>query len=78
MQNALLGKRVLVTQSTEFMGPVLCQVFAEQGADVVANSEPLTDPDAAARVVRDAGQIDILVAAETWPFTSHILYSCFI
>ena len=72
MQNALLGKRVLVTQSTEFMGPVLCQVFGEQGADVVANSEQLTDPDAAARVVRDAGQIDILVAnlAFTAPTTA--------
>lgn len=31
MQNALAGKRVLVTQSGEFMGPVLCEVFDEQG-----------------------------------------------
>ena len=62
MQNALTNKRVLITQATEFMGPVLCEVFAEQGAEVVASEEPLTEPDAAARVVAAAGQIDILVA----------------
>ncbi len=72
MQHALTGKRILVTQSNEFMGPVLCQVLAEQGADVVASSERLTAPDAAARVVRDAGPIDILVAnlAFTAPATA--------
>lgn len=62
MQNALTGKRVLITQSTEFMGPVLCEVFAEQGADVVASSEGLAEPGVAERVVRDAGRIDVLVA----------------
>lgn len=62
MQNTLVGKRVLVTQSTEFMGPVLCEVFAEQGADVVASHEPLVEPDSAARVVQGAGKIDVLVA----------------
>lgn len=62
MQNTLVGKRVLVTQSTEFMGPILCEVFAEQGADVVASPEPLVEPDSAARVVQGAGKIDVLVA----------------
>ncbi|HNW61821.1 MAG TPA: SDR family oxidoreductase [Piscinibacter sp.] len=62
MQNALLGKRVLVTQSGEFMGPVLCEVFAEQGATVIASPEDLADPEAAQRVVLAAGNFDILVA----------------
>lgn len=62
MQNTLVGKRVLITQCTEFMGPVLCEVFAEQGADVVASPEPLVELDSAARVVRGAGEIDVLVA----------------
>ena len=62
MQQSLAGQRVLVTQCTEFMGPVLCEVLAEQGADVVASAEPLAEADAAARVVRDAGRIDVLVA----------------
>lgn len=62
MQNCLAGRRALITQSDGFMGPVLCEVFAEQGATVVASAEALSDPDAAARVVADAGPIDILVA----------------
>lgn len=62
MENALIGKRILITQSTEFMGPVLCDVFAQQGAEVVASSEALVDPGAAGRIVRDAGRIDVLVA----------------
>jgi 2-keto-3-deoxy-L-fuconate dehydrogenase len=62
MQNALVGKRVLITQSSEFMGPVLCEVFAEQGATVVASPEELSNPEAAQRVVLAAGSIDMLVA----------------
>jgi 2-keto-3-deoxy-L-fuconate dehydrogenase len=62
MQSALVGKRVLITQSSEFMGPVLCEVFAEQGATVVKSSEALSEPEAAQRVVLAAGYIDILVA----------------
>jgi 2-keto-3-deoxy-L-fuconate dehydrogenase len=72
MQNALIGKRVLITQSSEFMGPVLCEVFAEQGATVVASREELFEPEAAERAVLAAGNIDILVAnlAFTAPTTT--------
>lgn len=71
MQHLLAGKRVLVTQSTDFMGPALCEVFAEQGATVIANPDPLDPPEAAARVVRDAGVMDALVVnlAYTAPTT---------
>lgn len=62
MEHTLTGRRVLITQAAEFMGPVLCDVFAEQGAAVVASSEALLDPGAAERVVSEAGQIDVLVA----------------
>lgn len=62
MQNCLTGRRALITQCNDFMGPVLCEVFAEQGATLVASAESLSAPDAAARVVADAGPIDILVA----------------
>jgi 2-keto-3-deoxy-L-fuconate dehydrogenase len=62
MHNTLSGKRVLITQSTEFMGPALCAVFAEQGAIVVGSTEALADSGAAEAVVRDAGRIDVLVA----------------
>ena len=62
MQNALAGKRVLITQSSEFMGPALCRVFEEQGAEVVASTEDLAPPSSAEEVVGAAGQVDVLVA----------------
>ena len=61
MQNALIGKRILVTQASEFMGPAFCEVFADQGAEVVRSDEPLGASDAAEKVVVGAGQIDVLV-----------------
>jgi 2-keto-3-deoxy-L-fuconate dehydrogenase len=62
MQYTLVGKRVLVTQASEFMGPALCEVFAEQGAAVLASEADLTALDAAAQIVAEAGHIDVLVA----------------
>lgn len=44
MRNLLTGKRVLLTQAAEFMGPALREVLAEQGADVVASDEALSEP----------------------------------
>lgn len=74
MHKALSGKRILVTQATEFMGPALCAVLAEQGAEVVASEQPLAAPDAAEAVVAQAGAVDVLVAnlafhAPTTPVT---------
>jgi 2-keto-3-deoxy-L-fuconate dehydrogenase len=48
------------------MGPVLCEVLAEQGATVVASAADLQAPDAAAQVVQAAGPIDVLVANLAW------------
>lgn len=67
MQNLLAGQRVLITQANDFMGPVFCEVFAEQGATVVASPDALSEPDAAERVVRAAGAIDVLVANLAYP-----------
>lgn len=62
MSTALAGKRVLITQAADFMGPVLCEVFAEQGATVIASTEDLVEVEAAGRIVREAGPLDVLVA----------------
>jgi 2-keto-3-deoxy-L-fuconate dehydrogenase len=69
---SLRGKRVLVTQAREFMGPVLCSVLAEAGADVVADDSSLIDPGTPAAIVDRAGRVDVLVvnlalAAPTTP-----------
>jgi 2-keto-3-deoxy-L-fuconate dehydrogenase len=61
MQNLLLGKRVLLTQVSDFMGPALLETFREQGAEVIESYESLVSPEAAARVVQEAGQFDVLV-----------------
>lgn len=63
----LTGKRILVTQSTEFMGPALCEILAEQGATVIASKDVLSPSEAAARVVAAAGDIDVLVANLSFP-----------
>ena len=62
MSGTLQGRRVLITQADDFMGPALCEAFREQGAIVIASTEPLSDPEAPARVVREAGPLDALVA----------------
>jgi 2-keto-3-deoxy-L-fuconate dehydrogenase len=58
----LLGKRVLITHADAFMGPVLCEVFANHGATVVPSTDPLLNPDTPAAMVASAGHVDIVVA----------------
>lgn len=62
MNNMLTGKRVLVTQATEFMGPAFCDVFAEQGAMVIQSERALSTPGNAQTTVQEAGEFDVLVA----------------
>jgi len=62
MQNALAAKRVLITQAAAFMGPALCEVFAEQGAQVVRSDATFADLEAAQTLATQAGAIDVLVA----------------
>ena len=58
----LAGKRVLVTQADDYMGPITLEVFAEQGAEVIADTSDLTDPARAAALIEETGHIDVLVA----------------
>jgi 2-keto-3-deoxy-L-fuconate dehydrogenase len=58
----LQGKRILVTQAGDFMGPVLCEVLAEHGAEVFASKALLTEPGAAGSLVASSGIVDVLVA----------------
>ena len=66
----LQGKRILITQADAFMGPVLCEVFAEQGALVIASTQSLIDAQAPAGVVAAAGPIDVLVVNLALPAPS--------
>ena len=62
LNHILSGKRILVTQASSFMGPALCEEFAQQGAIVIANTDSLAEAGAAEAMVKAAGALDILVA----------------
>lgn len=61
-EQRLLGKRVLITQADDYMGPATLEVFTEHGAEVIADSRDLTQAGAVEALVQEAGVIDILVA----------------
>ncbi|MBV9078787.1 MAG: SDR family oxidoreductase [Methylobacteriaceae bacterium] len=58
----LAGRRVLVTDADELIGPEVVAVFRENGAEVLADRRDLTVPDAAAALIAEAGRVDVLVA----------------
>lgn len=62
MTKRLEGKRVLVTQADDYMGPAIIEMFTEHGADVIEDRSDLTNPATAASVVADAGHVDVLIA----------------
>lgn len=58
----LTGKRILVTQANDFMGPALCEVCAELGATVLTDERPLTEPELPRQVIEKCGRVDVLIA----------------
>jgi NAD(P)-dependent dehydrogenase (short-subunit alcohol dehydrogenase family) len=58
----LAGKRVLVTQVNDYMGPTTVELFREQGAEVITDESDLTQPGVVQEVVDAAGHIDVLIA----------------
>jgi 2-keto-3-deoxy-L-fuconate dehydrogenase len=75
MGERLLGKRVLVTNADRYGGPPVCELFAKEGAEVIADTSDYLDPETPRRVVSAAGHIDVLVAnfagpLRIMPFTS--------
>ncbi len=61
-EQRLQGKRVLVTQADDYMGPATIELFREHGAEVIADRTDLTQPSVAQDIVEAAGHIDVLVA----------------
>lgn len=62
MPDRLAGKRVIVTQASDFMGPAVCDLFAAEGAEVISSIHDLREPAAASLLVEEAGHVDILIA----------------
>lgn len=62
MQKSLDKKRILVTQSDTFMGPAICEELKAQGAEVIPHLGSLADPDEPAKIIKESGEIDVLIA----------------
>ncbi len=59
--SALQGKRVLITDSKEFMGPAIAARFTAEGAEVIADSRDLRVDGACEALLAEAGQVDVLI-----------------
>tara|TARA_X000000368_G_scaffold410500_1_gene394061 strand:+ start:921 stop:1604 length:684 start_codon:yes stop_codon:yes gene_type:complete len=62
MSNRLEGKRILVTQSEDYMGPATVDVFKEEGATVIKDNSDLTQTGRCEELILDSGEIDVLIA----------------
>ena len=64
MSNAarLAGKRVVITQANDYMGPATAELFAEEGAEVITDTRNLTRPGACEALIDESGPIDVLIA----------------
>jgi len=61
----------LLTQSNDFMGPALTEVFRDSGAEVIADTQALDqDPALPAAMVRAAGRVDVLLVHLALPAPS--------
>jgi 2-keto-3-deoxy-L-fuconate dehydrogenase len=55
------GRKVVITDRQDFMGPALEAHFRRLGADVVADERDLTEADACEALIQQAGQVDVLI-----------------
>lgn len=62
MSGRIEGKRILVTQASDYMGPATEKLFAAEGAHVTTDTSDLTQPGRCEALVEASGEIDILVA----------------
>lgn len=58
----LAGKRVVVTQADDYMGPATVELFRTEGAEVIADTRDLTREGACEALIAAAGRVDILIA----------------
>ena len=63
----LSGKRILVTHADRFMGPVLCGMVAQSGAELIASNDDLSSSGEVSQLIESAGQIDCLIANLAMP-----------
>lgn len=57
----LAGKRILVTSADTYMGPAIVELFSNEGAEVIADLDPLLDPNGPSDLLARSGELDSLV-----------------
>jgi 2-keto-3-deoxy-L-fuconate dehydrogenase len=62
MAGRLEGKRVVVTDAQEFMGPDIAALFREEGAEIIEDKSDLRIPGRCASLIEEAGHVDVLMA----------------
>ena len=62
MIGKLEGKRVLITQSDDYMGPATIPVFQREGAVILDDRTDLTKSDRCSELISESGRVDILIA----------------
>ena len=62
MDKQLNGKRVLVTQADDYMGPATIELFQKEGANIIADNSDLTQEGRCEELISESGRIDILIA----------------
>lgn len=75
MLGRLRGKRIVVTQARDFMGPAATELFTSEGAEVIADEGDLRMPAAAADLIAKAGQVDVLIANLMWRNRRNYVYA---
>lgn len=58
----LSGRRVVVTQADDYMGPATVELFRAEGAEVIADTRDLTRAGACEALIAEAGHVDVLIA----------------
>jgi 2-keto-3-deoxy-L-fuconate dehydrogenase len=71
MAGRVSGQHVIVTQASAFMGPALVQCFVEEGAQVLAATDPVNSPAAAQNLIGHFECVDVLIANLMQPNTRH-------
>ncbi|MEM8766062.1 MAG: SDR family oxidoreductase [Pseudomonadota bacterium] len=62
MSGRLAGKRVLITQADDYMGPATAELFRDEGAEVIADTRDLTASGACEALIEETGEVHVLIA----------------
>jgi 2-keto-3-deoxy-L-fuconate dehydrogenase len=67
MSQRLAGRRYLLTQADDYMGPAIAALFLAEGADVISDRSDLTRAGACEKLVHETKPIDGLIINLAYP-----------